>query len=68
MAADAFRANLVSQEVKRIVAEAVSEGRLISAQATAAVILQTYPNCGMSKHEIADAVRRAAIKAGVAGT
>ena len=68
MAADKFSANLVAQEVKRIVAEAVDEGRIISAQATAAVILQTYPNCGLTKHDIADEVRRAAIQAGVAGT
>ena len=61
-----FIRNLVSEEVRRIVADAVEDDVLLSAPETAAEVLRIYPNCGLAEEAIADEVMMAAAKAGVA--
>lgn len=56
---------LVMDEVVRVVSEAAADGGVISAHEAAAMILQTYPGCGISEAELADNVMMAAAGAGV---
>jgi len=57
---------LVSEEIGRIVADAVGDGMCISARASAARILRAYPNCGLTECEIVDEIVAAASATGVA--
>ena len=57
---------LVSEEIRRIVAEAVGDGMCVSARASAAAIVRTYPNSGMDQAEIIAEIVSAASAAGVA--
>jgi len=57
---------LVSEEIRRIVADAVADGMCISLSASAARIFRTYPNCGMDEREIVGEIVSAASAAGVA--
>ena len=57
---------LVSEEVRRIVADAVGDGGCVSASSAAAQVLKAYPNCGLAEREIADEIALAASRAGVA--
>lgn len=61
-----FMSGLVSEEVRRVVAEAAKSGRMLSASDTAATILKTYPRCGFNEAEIANEVILKAARAGVA--
>ena len=61
-----FVQSLLDQEVRRLVAEAIRTGDVLSASWSAAQILRVYPNCGVRPEEIADQVIMAAAKAGVA--
>lgn len=56
---------LVSEEIRRIVAEAVGDGMCVSARASAVRIMRTYPNSGMSEDEIVGEIGSAAAAAGV---
>lgn len=57
---------LVAEEIRRMVADAVSADSLISASDCAAQILRTYPTCGLGEREIADRLMMAAMAASVA--
>jgi hypothetical protein len=57
---------LVSEEIRRIVADAVGDGMCIPVRASAARILRTYPDCGLEEREIIDEIVAAASAAGVA--
>ncbi len=61
-----FIADLVAAEIRRIVAEAGSDGGMLSASECAARILRTYPGCGLRETQIADRVMMAAAGAGIA--
>lgn len=60
-----FIAALVAEESRRIIADAIESGSILSAAAVAAQVSRTYPNCGLTEEEIADQVMMAAAKAGV---
>jgi hypothetical protein len=57
---------LVTEEIRRTVAEAIETGSTISCSAIAAQVSRTYPNNGMTEPQVADEVMIAASKAGVA--
>jgi CheY-like chemotaxis protein len=61
-----FIQTLVTEEVRRVVAEAIETGSIVSAAAVAEQIGRTYVNCGLSENEIADQVMIAAAKSGLA--
>lgn len=56
---------LVSEEIRRIVADEITGGSFVSASAAAAEILRVYPTCGLTKQQIADRIILAASAAGV---
>jgi hypothetical protein len=62
----AFINGLVTEEIRRMVADAVKHGAMISADECAAQILRTYRGCGLRKGEITNRVMMAAASAGVA--
>ena len=57
---------LVSEEICRLVAEAVISGTVISANAAAAEVQRVYPGCGLGRRDLAEHVKTAAASAGVA--
>jgi hypothetical protein len=57
---------LIDEELRRVVADAIEDGVILSAPATAATILRSYPHCGMTERLIADRIMLAAADAGVA--
>ena len=61
-----FIENLVSAEIQRMVAEARTDGGLLSASQCADRIMRIYPNCGLAENEIANRITMAASSAGVA--
>jgi hypothetical protein len=63
--ASRFISGLVAEEIRRIVAVAARDGRLLSASDTAASILQIYPKCGFDEAEIANEVMLRAANAGI---
>ena len=56
----------VAEEIRRAVAEAIAGGDTISTSEYVAKISAVYPNCGLSKRQIADEIMMAAAAAGVA--
>jgi hypothetical protein len=56
---------LVSEEIRRMVAEAIKNGRSLSACACAAEIVKVYPRCGLDEADLANDVMMAAARAGV---
>jgi len=65
-AVSSFIRILIDEDVRRVVAEALEDGGMLSAPAVAAAILRTYPHCGMTERLIADRIMLAAADAGVA--
>ena len=61
-----FIEGLVSEEIRRLVAEAIADGGIMSVANCVAKVVAVYPNCGISKRQIADEVMMAAAAAGVA--
>ena len=61
-----FIRRLIDEEIRRVVADAIEDGVILSAPATAAAVLRTYPHCGMTERLIADRIMLAAADAGVA--
>ena len=61
-----FIARLVTEEIRRVVADAIESGSILSAAAVAAQVSRTYLNCGLTEEEIADQVMMTAAKAGIA--
>ena len=57
---------LVSEEIRRIVADGIAYGSLVSTSAATSQILRVYPTCGLTKRQIADRIIMAASAAGVA--
>lgn len=55
----------VREEIRRIVADTIAHPGIVRTVPLAELIARAYPNSGMSRHEIADEISRAAIKAGV---
>jgi hypothetical protein len=66
MATQGFIERLIDEEIRRIVADAVQEGGILSAQDAADHILRAYRGSALSKTEIADRIMLAAASAGVA--
>jgi hypothetical protein len=56
---------LVSEEIDRMIAEAVRKGKILSAPNCAADIVRTYSRCRLDVDEVADGVMMAAARAGV---
>ena len=65
-AASDFIQILLMDEIRRVVAEAIETGSIVSAAAVAEQLKRTYVNCGLSENEIADQVMIAAAKSGLA--
>ena len=65
-AVSSFIRRLIDEEIRRVVADAIEDGVILSAPATAATILRSYPHCGMTERLIADRIMLAAADAGVA--
>jgi hypothetical protein len=61
-----FIEGLVSKEIRRLVAEAIADGGMLSVANCVARITVVYPNCGISKRQIADEVVMVAAAAGIA--
>jgi hypothetical protein len=61
-----FIQDLVSKEIRRIVADASGDETMVSASALANQVMDIYPNCGLNAREIADQVMMAAARAGMA--
>ena len=61
-----FIAALVTEEIRRTIADAIESGSILSAAAVAAQVSRTYPNYGHTEKDIADRVMMTAAKAGVA--
>jgi hypothetical protein len=55
----------VSEEIRRIVAEAIRNRTSLSASAAAAEILDLHPRCGLNERQLADQVMMAAASANV---
>jgi len=60
-----FVEDLVSEEIDRIVAEAVDGKTLLATSAEAARIARTYPNSGLDERDLAQRIIMAAIAGGV---
>lgn len=60
-----FVTGAVSEEIRRIVAQAAARGSVLSAADAAATILNTYPKCGFCEAELANEVMLIAAQAGV---
>jgi len=58
--------DLVSDEIRRVVAEAVTNGSILSIGDGVAQIMSAHPQCGLSKRQIGDEVIMAAAAAGLA--
>jgi hypothetical protein len=61
-----FIQTLVTEEIRRTVADAIDSGSTVSSVAIAEQIIRTYPNSGLTENEIEDQLMMAAAKAGVA--
>jgi len=64
--ASPFITDLVSEEIRRLVAEAIANGGILSTADCAERVMAIYPNCGLSNRRMADAIMLAAAAAGVA--
>jgi hypothetical protein len=56
---------LVSEEIRRLVADAVKKGGYLSASDAATQVARACPSCGLSERDIADEILSAAMAAGV---
>ena len=56
---------LVTDEIQRVIAEAVEDGDRVYADHSALRIVQTYPQCGFTANEIAERIIQAAVQAHV---
>jgi hypothetical protein len=54
---------LVTDEIQRVIAEAIEDGDRVYADHSASRIVQTYPKCGLTAGEIAEKIIRAAVDA-----
>ena len=61
-----FMERLVGEEIRRLIADAIKDGGVISTSKCATQISRAYGRCGLSEREIADKVMMAAASAGVA--
>jgi hypothetical protein len=59
-------ASLISEEIRRVIADAVADGEIIAANRTAADIMRAYPACGLGESDIVNEIVLAAARAGVA--
>ena len=57
--------NLVSEEIRRIIADAIQSGECLDTGRHATRVATAYPGSGLSPEGIADELVRAAIQAGV---
>jgi hypothetical protein len=65
MARTTFIQTLVSQQIRRMIAEAIRDGDVLSASGCAAKIISTYPNYGLVQSDVAYAVAHAAARMSV---
>ena len=61
-----FVDSLIGEEIRRMVADAVQGGGMISSQQCAEQILRAYNGCNLSEADIANRLMMAAASAGVA--
>ena len=61
-----FVDRLIGEEIRRVVADAVQDGGMISTQQCAEQILRTYRGCNLSEADIANRLIMAAASAGIA--
>ena len=57
---------LVTEEIRRSVAEAIEQQECVQSGPLARSIANAYPNCGLTPEEISAEIARAASKAGLA--
>jgi len=57
---------LITEEIRRLIADAINDGGIISAPKSAALICHAYNGSGLSQAEIANKLMMAASSAGVA--
>jgi len=58
-------ASLISDEIRRVIADGIEDGSIIPANRTAAEIMRAYPTCGLSESDIVNEIALAAARAGV---
>ena len=63
-AASSFIDMLVTEEVRRMVAEAIKNRKSLSASVSAADIVKKYSRCGLDAADLANEVMEAATRAG----
>ena len=56
----------VSDEIRRVIADAIKDGDSVDAAGKASIIAQAYPNCGLTTAQIAERLIEAAVAARVA--
>ena len=56
---------LVVEEIRRIVADAIRQGRIVKTGRHAPELLRAYPNCGLTVDQIVNELGAAAACAGV---
>jgi hypothetical protein len=61
-----YQAALLNTAIRRVVADASKNGRLIRSGPEAARLVRDYPGCGLSEAEVMDVLVRTAWAAGVA--
>ena len=57
---------LVTEEIRRIVADAIGNGAILSASPAASEVLRIYPTCGLTERQLTDRIIMAASAAFVA--
>ena len=58
-------ATLISEEIRRLIADAIAEGSSIAVSRMAATIVRAYPTCGLSESDIVNEIALAAARSGV---
>ena len=57
---------LITEEIRRIVADAIGTGSCLSASPVASEVLRIYPTCGLTERQLIDRIIMAAGSAGIA--
>ena len=61
-----FAGKQISEEIRRVVAEAIMDHAVVFSSDAARAITRNYPNSGFTEQEIADEIAVTAVRAGVA--
>jgi len=61
-----FAGKQISEEIRRVVAEAILDQTVVFCSDVARAITRDYPNSGVTEHEVAEEIVITAVRAGVA--